>query len=287
MKLEKKFNKLPRIPEESKKKDKKDEIKINKLTEKDTDIIERCLLRMCGKKDESYYREMLTKLVENQSIDISLLEEIPRHPDIVGKTKFDQLYDAALSLAFPGYKEKTLRKLVGDVYDPDLKIWRVILPPKFGITAVLIRASSYQDAFALGCDYACRVSLRLFQKIPLDLTIRVMFVSERSVKRKLTLRKTNRDVKRNKYKLIGRVHSPKELSGVRIFALGHLRNDPRRNLANYVEEKDLTRIKELSKSYRISGVEAEIYDSDMKALRPDDEVTSDETPKERQRKVSS
>ena len=70
MKLEKKFNKLPRIPEESKKKDKKDEIKINKLTEKDTDIIERCLLRMCGKKDESYYREMLTKLVENQSIDI-------------------------------------------------------------------------------------------------------------------------------------------------------------------------------------------------------------------------
>lgn len=244
-------------------------VALNPLSPEALDSIERCILRMCGKKDEEYFREVLQELVKNNAIHYSILEDIPIHPAKAGKTKFDQIYDAAQKLAFPDYKLNTLKRLVGDNIDPDMKIWRVILPESLGIASVLIRANSYQDAFALACDYACRVSLRLFKKIPSDLSIRVMFMSERSLRRHLKVRELNKYNKRKTLKLEGREFTFKQLAGARIFALGHFKNDHRRSLARYVEKKDLDRIYEKTELYRVSGVESEVLMTDLKSLQED------------------
>jgi len=229
--------------------------------------IDDCIKRTCGKKDAEYFRELLTNLILNNTLHYTILNEIPVRSGEVGKTKFDQLYDASQALAFPPYCEKTMKTLLGnDVYDEEIKIWRVLLPAKFGISSILLRANSYQDAFALACDYACRVSLRLFSRIPSDLSIRVLFVTESALRRTLELRVLNRNSKRKEFSLEGRVFTFKQLAGARIFALGHLKNDPRRSLARYLERKDLNRIMYKAKSYRISGVEAEVLMTDMKTL---------------------
>ena len=222
---------------------------------------------MCGKKDEEYFRDMLIGMLKSNAIHYSLLEEIPQHPGTVGKTKFDQLYDAAQKLAFPDYHLKTLKRLLGEEPDPEIKIWRVILPEEYKISAVLIRAYSFQDAFSLGCDYACRLSLRIFHRLPRDLNIRVMFVSDRALRRHLNIREVNRNKKRHELKLEGREFTPKQIAGARIFALGHEANDPKRSLARYVEKKDLERISHKQQLYRVSGVESEILISDMKKLQ--------------------
>jgi len=242
---------------------------VDPLSEEALEAIEKCIFRMSGKKDEEYFREVLTELIKNNAIHYSILEEIPIHPAKSGKTKFDQIFDAAQKLAFPDYKINTLRRLVGESIDPDMKIWRVILHESFGMASVLIRANSYQDAFALACDYALRISLRLFKKIPSDISIRVMFVSERSLRRHLKVRELNRYHKRKEFKLEGREFTFKQLAGARIFALGHFKNDPRRSLARYVEKKDLDKIYEKTTLYRVSGVESEILISDLKPVKND------------------
>jgi hypothetical protein len=232
------------------------------------EAIEACVKRMMGKRDKEYFREFLKDLITNNTLHYTMLSEIPRPAGEVGKTKFDQLYDASQALAFPPYQMSTLKKLLGEDFEDDgIRIWRILFPEKFGISSVLIRAHSYQDAFALGCDYACRASLRLFRKIPSDLSIRVLFVTEKALRKILGMRVINKAQKRREFNLEGRAFTFKQLSGARIFALGHLKNDSRRSLARYVERKDLDRIMYKAKSYRISGVEAEVLMSDMKTLQ--------------------
>ena len=220
------------------------------------EAVDKCVKRIAGPKEAEYLQVWLLEVVKNNAIPVSLLEFIPMPAAEVGKTRFDQIYDAAMSLVFPGYSQSTSEKLLGPAPKKNMKIWRIILPEKFKITHVLIRAISFQQAFALGCDYACRMSLRLYGKIPVDMTIRVIFMTERSLRRYLNLRWANRTSRRRKIKLEGREISHRQLNGVRLVALG----SPKSHLysvARYCERKDLDRVLKGKGISRESPVEAE------------------------------
>lgn len=214
-------------------------------------------------KIRSYFRGLLKKMITSNAVPIELFEGIPLEPGAVGKTRFDQIYDASMYLAFPGYRKTTLKKLLGPGihFGPDTKIWRAIFPEKFGVSHVIIRAPTYQRAFALACDYACRMSLRSFGNIPPDLTIRVIFMTEKAIRRMLHLRWANRVIKRRKLQLIGRVYSHNEVMGAKYAALGNPK-EPEHSIAKYVEGKDLERIMSMKEKVRISAVEAEVRHKD-------------------------
>lgn len=223
--------------------------------------VDKCLVGITGPKDKIYFKEFLEELILNNTIPLDLLSHVPKRVSLVGKTRFDQLYDAALYLVFPKYRKETLSGLLGLNVDQrtDLKIWRVMLPDKFHLRHALIRASSFHEAFALGCDYACRLSLRLYKKIPTDLTVRVQFVSEKAVRRILGMRWANRVIKRKQLQLEGRVYTPKEIVGARLAAAGHPLH-PQFSIAKYAENKDLKRLLSNKSILRISSVESEIFE---------------------------
>jgi len=224
--------------------------------------VERAVKRFAPKawRDQSYFKGLLRSMVMTNAIPMDLLEEIPIDAGEAGKTRFDQLYDAAMFLAFPGYRDTTLKKLLGPGihFGPETKIWRAAFPERFGISHVVLRAPSYQEAFSLACDYACRMSLRSFGNIPADLTIRVLFMTEKAVRRMLRLRWANRVIKRRELQLIGRVYSPKEIMGAKFAALGDPRDRERYSIARYVEGKDLDKIMNMRETVRISAVDAEV-----------------------------
>lgn len=220
------------------------------------DAVERCIERVAGPKEATYLRVWLLELVRNHAIPISLLEYLPVSAREAGKTRFDQIYDAAMALVFPGYTKSTLERLLGPSPRKDVKIWRVILPEKFKVAHVLIRAESFQQAFALGCDYACRTSLRTHGKVPIDMTVRVIYMTERALRRYLDLRWANRTSRRRKLKLEGRELTQRQLNGVRLFALGSSRS-PHYSVARYCEHKDLDRIRLSKNLTRESAVESE------------------------------
>ena len=152
--------------------------------------IDGCLKRLrCG-KDAPYFRSLLEAMIYQGVIPVDLLKTVPLPAQEAGRTRFDQLYAAAMALVFPDYREETLQRFLGPEaeLEKDLRIWRVLFPEKFKMAHVFMRANSYPEAFALGCDYACRVSMRAFGTIPVDLTIRVMFVSERALRSFLDMR---------------------------------------------------------------------------------------------------
>ena len=225
--------------------------------------LEDYIRRASSPKDRDYFRKMMIEFIHYNTIPLDLLKEIPVPAYESGKTRFDQLYDAALSLAFPGYRNETLEKLLGPgaKISSKTKIWRIIFPPKFKLSHVLIRANSYQQAFALGCDYACRMSLRLYRKIPSDITIRVQFVSEKAVRRMLDMRWANRVKRRKELQLEGRKYTPKELAGARLVALGHP-DQPEYSIAKYAEARDLKNILRKHNKVRISSVETETFRPD-------------------------
>jgi len=223
------------------------------------DQIDKCLKRMSGSKDRPYFKQFLERIIINNIVPVELLETIPKLVTSAGKTRFDQIYDAALYLVFPKYRRETLNKLLGpELNKNDIKIWRIMLPDKFKISHVLIRADSCQQAFALGCDYACRMSLRMYGRIPTDLTIRVQFVSEKAVRRMLDLRWANRVHKRKQLQLVGREYSSKEIVGARLAAIGHPIQS-NYSIAKYAENKDLKRLLCKKGILRISSVETEIF----------------------------
>ena len=235
----------------------------NESQEDPKEALERCVQRISGPKEHEYFRSLFHELITNNSIPIELLDHIPKRAFDAEKTRFDQIYDAALYLVFPRYRHETLEKLVGPRAEekPKTKIWRVMIPKKFGISHVLIRAESFQEAFALGCDYVCRISLRLCGKIPTDLTIRVQFVSEKALRRFLDMRWANRVKKRKQLQLVGREFSPKELTGARLAALGNPRQ-PQYSIAKYAENKDLKRLLSKKNIVRESSIEVETFRKD-------------------------
>jgi len=225
--------------------------------------VDKCVKRFRGVKEKQYLASLLYAMVMNNAIPMGILDSVPASPSETGKTRFEQLYDAAMSVAFPGYRPETLERLLGPgaAISEHTKVWRVIVPPRFKLAHVLIRADSFQEAFALACDYACRASLRVHGRIPADLTVRVMFVTEKAIRRRLDMRWANRVNKRRQLQLVGRVYSPKETHGARIAALGPP-TDPRFRLAKYVETKDLGKIMKALGLARVSSVESEVFDAE-------------------------
>lgn len=223
--------------------------------------VSECIKRFRGLKEKQYVASLLYMMLMNNSIPIKLLEHVPIDPKNAGKTRFDQLYDAAMDVAFPGYRKETLDRLLGPGVETTnaTKVWRIIFPDKFKLAHLLIRADSYQEAFALACDYACRASLRMNGKIPPDLTIRVMFVTEKAIRRKLDIRWANRVNKRRQLQLVGRTFSPKELHGARIAALGP-KKSPCFSIAKYVEVKDLDKLLKEKNTIRVSSIESEVFE---------------------------
>jgi hypothetical protein len=223
--------------------------------------VTKCVKRFRGEKEKQYLASLLRSMLLNNAIPIELLDSVPVSPIETGKTRFEQLFDAAMNVAFPSYRPETLKRLLGPraSMTEQTKIWRVILPPRFKLAHVLIRADSFQEAFALACDYACRATLRVFGKIPADLTVRVMLVTEKAIRRRLDMRWANRVNKRRQLQLVGRVYSPKEVQGARLAALGYPSN-PHFRLARYVEKKDLGRILKSKGLARVSSVESEVFE---------------------------
>jgi hypothetical protein len=205
-------------------------------------------------KDTEYFMSIITDLIINNAVPIELIKNVPQKASLIGKSRFDQLYDASMSLAFPSYGEETLQKLISGNTE-DTKIWRAVYPEKYKLSHVLIRASSYQEAFALACDFGCRVSLRIYKTIPSDMTIRVSFMSEKAVRRYLKIRWANRLNKRRKLQLVGREFTSKEVSGAKLIALGH--RDSNYSIIKYSEKIDLSRIKKKHGVIRSSKVEHE------------------------------
>jgi len=234
--------------------------------EKVDQAIEKCLKRFRGASEKQYMASLLKLLLMRNAIPLELLESVPASSKDTGKTRFDQLYDAAISLAFPSYRHETLERLLGPQASitEQTKIWRVVLPPRFKLAHVLIRANSYQEAFALACDYACRASLRVHGKIPTDLTVRVMFVTEKAIRRRLDMRWANRVNKRRQLQLVGRMYSPKEIQGARLAAFGYPSNSNFR-LARYVEVKDLGKIRKAKGLVRVSSVESEVFEHENRS----------------------
>jgi hypothetical protein len=235
----------------------------NKKVYKQKEILEavdKCLDRISTPKDRGYFKLLLLELVKNKNIPIELLSSIPIPANKASKTRFDQLYDSVLSIIFPSYRSETLRRLLGPSAEirKTTRIWRAIFPDKFKLSHVLLRADSFQQAFALACDYACRMSLRLYRRIPADLTVRVMFTSEKAICRKLDMRWANRVNKRHQLQLLGRDFSPKEIAGARLAALGKPSESEFR-ITKYAEIKDLNRIYDKCKQIRISEIESEVF----------------------------
>lgn len=222
--------------------------------------LDECARRIASPKERPWFRELLRQIADGNAAPLELLEQIPVPPEQAGKTRFDQVYDACDMLAFPGYRPETLERLLGPgaAVAPETKIWRAMFPPRFGLAHVLLRAESFQQAFALACDYACRASLRSSGGIPPDLTVRVQFVGEKAVRRMLDLRWANRVKKRRQLQLVGREHSPKELSGARLVALGDP-GSPGYRVFRYAEKRDLLKVLKSSGRVRVSSVETETH----------------------------
>lgn len=226
-------------------------------------LLDECTQRVASSKERETFRKFLDELIKNNALPAELLREIPRKPEEIGKTRFDQLYDTCMALVFPSYRPETLSKLLASENLESLeniKIWRVMFPPKFKLSHILLRASSFQEAYALACDYACRVSLKANGKIPTDLTVRVQFVSERAVRRSLDMRWANRVKKRKELQLVGREYSAKEINGARLAALGEPGTD-KHSLFKYAEIRDLRKIRKFAGKTRQSAVETEVFRS--------------------------
>ena len=202
---------------------------------------------------------MLEAMVFQGVVPLDLLKTVPLPAQEAGKTRFDQLYAAAMALVFPDYREETLRRFLGpeEPMGQD-KIWRICFPEKFKIAHIFMRAGSFPQAFALGCDYACRISMRALGSIPSDLTIRVMFVSERALRRFLDMRWASKTHVRMQLKLVGREFTPRMIQGARLAALGHP-DEPMYSIAKYAEMKDLDRVRRSHKLVRRSSVESESF----------------------------
>lgn len=223
-----------------------------------SEAVEACLKRICSKKEAPEWRSFLRDLVVNNAIPLELLEDLPVPAGEALRTRFDQIYAASMALAFPGYRKTTLRALLGPREDcRGLKVWRVVFPERFGMAHVLLRAPTFQEAFARAADYACRSSLRLFRRIPTDLTVRVMFMGEKALRRHLDLRWANRVRKRKEFQLEAREFTPRQVNGARIAALGPP-GSPGHAIMKYSEFKDLDKIRKKG-VVRRSEIESESF----------------------------
>jgi len=224
------------------------------------DWIDMALDRFACETDKEYFRDLLVKIVEQNAAPMELFAELPLPTQESGKTRFDQIYEAMQYISFPPYSKAIITALLGENINPHIKVWRVSLPEKFKVANCLIRAETYQDAFALACDYACRIHLRLFKSIPKDLTIRVAHMSSVAIAKYLGIRKKIRNQKSRVYASgVARQFTPKQVLGARTAALGHSFNDPRRSIAIYADRQDMHKARRYQGMIRMISVELESH----------------------------
>ncbi len=232
-------------------------------------VIEECVRRIGRPTDRDAFREILTGLVKNNVVPISLLTTVPQRSGKAGKTRFDQIYDACMFLAFPDYKPLTRDRAFGPEAPEDMRYWRALFPKEFGLSHVILRACSFQQAFAFACDYACRLSLREHRRIPDDLSVRIQFVSDSQAARMLDIRQAVRHRTRIASNLRGRQYSAKDIIGARLVAIGRKEGDGY-SIFKYAEDKDLKRIAELRAEVRVSAVDVETFRPKETPLTYDD-----------------
>ena len=221
-------------------------------------LIDECVQRVGRPTDREAFREILTALVENNAIPANLLTTVPQRSTKAGKTRFDQIFDACMFLAFPEYRPIVRDKAFGPIASPDMRLWRALFPKEYGLSHVVLRARSFQEAFALACDYACRLSLREKHRIPTDMSIRVQFMADPHVARMLAIRNAVKDRTRKASNLRGRRYSAKAVVGARLVAIGRKEGN-NYSIFKYAEDKDLKRIAELRAEVRVSAVEIETF----------------------------
>lgn len=221
-------------------------------------LIDECVKRIGKPQDQEAFREVLTALVENNAIPPALLTTVPQRAGKAGKTRFDQLYDACMFLAFPAYRPSVVDKAFGPKAPPEMRYWRAMFPKEFDLSHVVLRASSFQEAFGLACDYACRLSLRQRNCIPADLSIRVKFIPDVVASRILDIRRAVRDQTRRASNLRGKKYSPKDVHGARLVAIGR-RDGDNYSIFKYADYRDLVQILSQKEEIRVSAVDVETF----------------------------
>lgn len=226
-----------------------------KSTEK---LVDECVRRVTAPKERETFRRFILSLLDQNVLPLELLATVPVKAPIAGKTRLDQIYDACLYLAFPAYRPNVRERAFGPAAPEKMMYWRALFPKALGLSHIVLRATTYQEAFALACDYACRLSLMEHSVIPTDMTIRIRFMSDKAASRMLDIRHAVRDATRKKSNLKGRMYSPKDIMGARIVALGR-RDGKDFSIFRYVEMMDLKRIMRKKAEIRTSAVDVETF----------------------------
>ncbi len=221
-------------------------------------LVEECVDRICRPEEREAFLEVLWALVENNVIPASLLTTVPQKASKAGSTRFDQIYDVCMFLAFPDYAGKVRERAFGPGAPESLKLWRVLLPKEYGLSHVVIRAQGFPEAFALACDYACRLSLREHRRIPGDLTVRVQFVPDQSAARMLDIRRAVKYRQRVLSGTKGRQFSAKDVAGARLVAIGP-REGNHFSVFKMAENLDLRALEERRGIRRLSAVDKETF----------------------------
>ncbi len=221
-------------------------------------MVEECVQRIGRPSDRDAFREVLMALVENNAIPAALLTTVPQRAVKAGKTRFEQLYDACMFLAFPEYRPIIVDRAFGPAAPKEMRLWRAMFPKEFGLSHVVLRATSFQEAFGLASDYACRLSLSQRRCIPVDLTIRVQFMSDQRVGRMLDIRRAVKDRTRIASNLRGRKYSPKDVQGARLVAIGR-KDGKNYSIFKYAERKDMDVILVERSEMRVSAVDVETF----------------------------
>lgn len=248
----------------------KEQIREDSKRERDA-LISKAVNRACGGKPDSevgqWIRGLLEKLLSEKSIPIELLEDIPSSSSIVGKNRIDQLIDAVLFLAYPNYSEDLEDVILGEGHNnPGIKLWRVILPPEYKIYSLLIRANSYQQAFARAADYVCRRYILTHGRPPVDIHIQIKYFSESEARVHYAVRRVNRRrasklrAEKNFGKYGSMKVSDKQLYGARMAGLGSP-SDPDYRTIRYIAHTDQIRMNKVEegRQQRISQVELETF----------------------------
>lgn len=203
-------------------------------------------LKNLSAPDRAYWQEFFFELLKNKVLPITFFKEFPESVTEIGKSLFDQVYDSCVKSMVPDYSEDVVESIIGlgnYVSDPSIKIFRAMYPENFGLNGVLIRARSFQEAFAFACDYGCRFHLREFRKFPTDLNIRVSYVNEKFMRRLMDVRHMNRNKKRRNFNLSSKATwTEKQRCGVRNAASCHPASEYY-SIVRYAEDKSNVELK--------------------------------------------
>jgi len=213
-------------------------------------------------KEREAWARLLVRVASNKILSQSDIENLPESSLKTRVTRFDHLYRVCYLKTFPDYSETVNKEMLGGGGDnPKLKLWKVIYPKSLGVANILIRAKDYREAFAKGCDYACRVHLRVNGMIPRDLTLRVKYVTPSQATEIMSVRSEVRKKHKKKSSKI-----PRQIYGLQIAAMGiHDRENEEWSIFRYSESKDLSTLR-MFDIERESSVDRESFEQNFKKI---------------------